>query len=47
MSAEEKQPYDDKNKEDLERHKQQMAEMAEKGSFTLEDGTNSSTLTPK
>ena len=47
MNESEKKPYDDLNKKDIERNKAQLAEMAEKGSFTLEDGTDSSTLAPK
>lgn len=47
MSDEEKKPYQDMNLQDIKRQKTQLQELAEKGSFTLEDGTNSSTLTAK
>ena len=47
MSAEEKQKYVDLNTADRKRNEAQCKEMAEKGFFTLEDGSTSESLLPK
>lgn len=47
MNDEQKQPYADMREKDLERYQKQMKEFGETGTFTLEDGSSSTTLTPK
>jgi hypothetical protein len=47
MSDEEKQPYVDLSEQDAKRQANQYDELAQKGYFTLEDGTKSSDLPPK
>ena len=44
MSDEQKKPYLDKNKQDEERYKRQLAELEQKGYFTTEDGQKSTDL---
>lgn len=44
MSDEAKKPYLDKNKQDEERYKRQLAELESKGYFTTEDGQKSTDL---
>lgn len=41
MTDESKKPYDDKASGDKERRNKQMAELKQKGFFTLDDGTKS------